>query len=82
MEQNKINEKLCELCREIATNLCLNCNNYYCDSCYKFVHEKKNNTNHKKESIDPFVPIDLKCPIHPNIPLNLFCVDENGKLNF
>ena len=81
MENNKTNQKLCELCHEIATNLCFNCHNYYCDSCYKFVHEKKNNTNHKKENIDPFVPIDIKCPIHKNIPMNLFCVDEKGKLN-
>ena len=34
--------------------------------------------NHKKENIDPFIPIELKCPIHPQNPMNLFCVDEKG----
>ena len=40
----------------------------------------KKNDNHKKETIDAFVPIDLKCPNHPKIPLNLFCLDEMGKI--
>ncbi len=41
MEQNKKNEKTCEICREPAKILCLNCNSYLCDSCSKFIHEKK-----------------------------------------
>ena len=77
MNENKI--KLCEICETNATVLCLNCSCYYCESCFKFVHEKKAKSNHKKESIDPFVPIDTKCPDHPNIPMNLFCIDEKGK---
>ena len=33
---------------------------------------------HEKQSIDVFVPIDIKCPEHPSVPLNLFCTDEKG----
>ena len=45
----------------------------------KMVHDKKKSNNHKKENIDPFIPIELKCPIHPQNPLNLYCADENDK---
>ena len=79
MEKNQRNNKHCEICKELATSLCLQCMNYFCDSCYKFVHDKKVNINHKKEKIDFFVPIDIKCPEHPSNLLNLFCVDEKGK---
>ncbi len=54
--------------------------NYYCDSCYKFIHDIKDNKNHKKEKIDYFLPIDTRCPEHPKIPLDLFCIDEKGKI--
>ena len=80
MEIKKYNEKTCDLCGELAKSLCLKCNSYFCDSCYKFVHEKKKNNNHQKEDIDPFVPFDTKCPEHPNVPVNLFCIDDKGKL--
>ena len=76
--QTSKNIKLCDICEINATLLCLNCSSYFCDSCYKFVHDKKAKTQHKKEKIDPFVPIDIKCPDHPNNPMNLFCVDEKG----
>ena len=79
MEKLKYKEKLCEICDEVAKSLCLKCNSYFCDSCYKFVHGKEKNKNHKKEDIDPFIPLNTKCPEHPNIPLNLFCVDDKGK---
>ena len=82
MESIVNNQEQCEFCGEIAKNLCLYCNSYFCDSCYKFVHDKKKNLEHKKEIIDPFIPIDTKCPLHPNISLNLFCVDDQGKINF
>ena len=74
--------KKCEICEISATCLCLNCNSYYCDSCFKYVHDKQTKNNHNKESIDAFIPIDTKCPDHPNIPINLFCVDEKGKKSF
>ena len=79
MEKKKNNEKSCDICGELAKSLCLKCNSYFCDSCYIFVHDKKKNNNHQKESIDPYIPIATKCVLHPNVPLNLFCVDENGK---
>ena len=79
MEINQKNFKLCEVCEAEATSLCLKCISYYCNSCFKLVHEKKSKNNHKKENIDYFVPIDTKCPDHPQIPINLFCVDEKGK---
>ena len=72
--------KVCGICKEDSSCLCFKCNNYFCESCYKFVHEKKNNSNHKKETIDPFVSIDVKCPDHPEDRVNLFCIDEKGKL--
>ena len=53
---------------------------YLCDSCYKIVHEKVVENNHKKEKIDYFLPIDTKCQNHPKIPINLFCIDDKGKL--
>ena len=72
----KSNQKLCELCEEISRYLCLKCNSYFCESCYKFVHEKKKNAKHKKEDIDPYVPIETKCSKHQDIPINLFCINE------
>ena len=69
--------KNCEICGNDATCICFNCKFYYCDSCFKSIHDKIN-SNHKKEKIDLYVPIELKCRNHPDIPLNLFCADEKG----
>ena len=80
MEKKQINIKLCEYCGSNATCLCFECLESYCDSCFKYIHEKKLKYQHKKENIDPYVPFDLKCPTHPNSPINLFCTDEKGKL--
>ena len=79
MKQNNNQIKNCEICESYATTLCYQCISYFCDSCYKFVHDKKNNSNHIKEPLDPYVPIDTKCPEHSKSPVNLFCVDEKGK---
>ena len=79
MEINNNNKKQCDICKESANNLCLKCMNYYCDICYKFVHGKKANNQHKKEKIDYFNPIDTKCSSHPNHAVDLFCLDEKGK---
>ena len=70
--------KECELCNANASCLCFECNSYFCDRCYKTIHDIKNYPNHKKENIDVFVPIDLKCPEHPKDRMNLFCIDEKG----
>jgi len=73
------NVKECEMCDSTATCLCFKCNNYFCENCYKSIHNLKKNMNHKKENIDPFVPIELKCPNHPEERMNLFCINEKGK---
>ena len=61
-----------------ATSLCFKCEMYLCDSCYKLIHDKQKNSQHIKERIDYYVPIDVKCPQHPNCPLNLFCLNDKG----
>ena len=76
--KEKTSTKLCEMCGEKATCLCFKCVMYFCDSCYKIVHNLKISSQHKKEKLDYFVPMDIKCPEHPNDRINLFCVDENG----
>ena len=81
MEVKHKNLKQCEMCKdEEATTLCLDCYNYFCDACYKCVHDRKKNKDHKKEKIDLFIPIDTLCPEHKKIPMNLFCIDEKGKI--
>ena len=79
MNQKSNNIKKCEICENEATSLCFKCISYFCDSCYKFIHDKKNNSLHTKEKIDYYVPIDTKCSDHPKIPITLFCIDEKGK---
>ncbi len=78
MESNQKNIKECDICGEAATSLCFKCVMYLCDTCFKFIHEKNKNKDHKKEQIDYFVPFDLKCPQHKKDRINLFCVDEKG----
>lgn len=79
MEMNIKNFKQCETCKiEEAKTLCPQCYSYYCDSCFEFVHNKKKNNNHNKETIDYFVPMDVKCPDHEGNRMSLFCVDEKG----
>ena len=81
MEKIKSNNiKHCEICGEEATSLCFKCISYFCEGCYKFVHDKKINIQHKKEKIDYYCPFDAKCPEHPKIPITLFCTDEKGKI--
>ena len=80
--EEKIKEKKCELCKEKATNICFDCSFYLCDSCFSFLHEKKANLNHKKEIIDPFVSIDIRCPDHPNNKITIFCIEEKSKYYF
>ena len=82
MEEKQNKEKICDICKSKATLLCLEClYSYYCDNCYKFAHNMKINSNHKKENIDCFIPIDTRCSEHPKVELNLFCLDEKGNNN-
>jgi len=79
MEAQK-NIKQCETCKdEEASTLCLDCHSYFCEACFKYVHDRKKNKEHKKEKIDLFIPIDITCLDHERVPINLFCVDEKGK---
>ena len=81
MEKIQKNYKTCDMCKvSEATSLCPQCFSYYCDDCYKVVHNKQKNKDHKKEPIDYNVPIDTRCPDHNTIPINLFCLDEKGKI--
>ncbi len=57
----------------------LNAHFFLCDSCFNFLHTKKSKETHKKEGIEPYFSKKLKCPLHPKIPLNLFCTEEKGK---
>ena len=68
----------CEFCLVDATCLCFKCMSYFCDSCFKLAHNNEKKKSHKKEKIDYFVPIDTKCPEHPDVALNLFCLEEKG----
>ncbi len=74
--------KKCEFCGSNASCLCFKCLEYFCESCFKCIHDKELKSQHKKEEIDPYVPIDLKCLEHPNNPNNLFCLEEKDKLFF
>ena len=76
---NKKNFKTCDICGKDASFLCFECTMYFCDSCYKFIHEKEKCKNHIKEKIDYYVPFDIKCPQHPKCLQNLFCIDDKGK---
>ena len=84
MEEKENILKYCDICKSQATFLCPFClggaGHYYCDSCYKMNHDKNENMNHKKEKIDYYLPIDIRCNVHQNVPLNLFCLDEKGNI--
>ena len=79
MEKNSKLIKPCNICENDATCLCFDCLNYFCESCYKLIHDKKKK-EHKKEKADPFVPIEIKCPEHPNGIMDFFCIQEKGKI--
>ena len=81
MEEEKKNYKFCELCKIEATSLCLDCYRYYCEECFKYIHNKKANINHKKDKVDCFISMDINCPLHEKNALNLFCIEEKGKYN-
>ena len=76
------NFKKCDICENDASSLCFECMMYFCDACFKLIHDKKKSNNHKKEKLDYFVPINLKCHYHPKNIINLFFIDEKGKNYF
>jgi len=85
MEENDILKK-CDFCGKDANSLCFKCNNYFCDNCFKVIHDlrkdEKEKEKHIKETLDIFVPIELRCQKHPSNLNNLFCIDEKGKLKY
>ena len=73
------NYKLCNICKSKVNYICFECsNNFYCESCFKMVHNKKENINHQKFDVDYFIQAKTLCPEHQTIPLNIFCLTENG----
>ena len=74
------NVKICDLCQtNEATAICYECPRYFCNSCFNLIHNIKINSSHKKEEVDPFVSINVKCTEHPKIINNLFCIKEKSK---
>lgn len=80
MENIKNKDISCELCNSNATNLCFSCFAYYCESCYKLIHSKKDNKSHIKEKINYLFPIITKCSEHSRYPNELFCVKEKSNI--
>ena len=81
MENIQKNFKQCDMCKiREATSLCHPCFSYYCNCCFKAVHERTENKEHKVVKIDYFVPIDTRCPEHKGDNITLFCIDEKGKI--
>ena len=64
---------MCE--EQPATALCVECCKCYCDNCCIAIHGlvKK---EHKTEVIPKGVRVDARCPLHRDVPLDLFCVDD------
>ena len=78
---NKMEDKeiSCELCKNPASNICYDCSFYLCDSCFDYLHIKKVNSEHKKEKIEPIIPINIKCTKHQKMPLSFYYIEENSK---
>jgi hypothetical protein len=53
---------------------------YFCDNCFNYFHKIEERKSHTKEKIDYFIPIDIKCPEHNLVPMNLFCLNEKSTL--
>lgn len=73
------NFKDCEICKSDASCICYECQSYFCEKCYKVIHEGENVLQHKKEKVDIFIPIILKCPEHSKEKISLFCLEEKSK---
>ena len=71
--------KKCEICQIDSTCLCFKCMSYFCDICFKSAHSNEERKYHKKDKIDNFAPIDIKCKSHKLYPMDLYCVNEKGK---
>jgi len=79
-DESEEEDRKCELSKDKANNICFDCSFYLCDNCFEYLHNKKVNSEHKKEEIEPLISIDFKCREHPIVPMNLFCIKENSKI--
>ena len=82
MEDKRKNIKVCEICKNDANCLCFQCISYFCDSCYKFVHDKKTNEQHKKENIDSYFQLKQNVLIILKIELIYFVLMKKVKISF
>ena len=72
-------KKECEYCEEVATFVCFDCKNYYCEDCFSKIHNKKKSVKHKYEKINLILPIEINCSKHQNYQITSFCLDDKGK---
>jgi hypothetical protein len=79
MGENKDGQKVCVICEEDANIVCFDCKDYYCDSCFNFMHKKEKSKNHKKAEISPILPIEINCLKHQGYQIVSFCLDDKGK---
>ena len=77
MEKIQKDNILCQICGEVAINICFECVMYLCDSCFKLIHDKTK--NHKKESIDYFVPFSLN--VQNTLKIELIFFVQMRKVN-
>lgn len=74
---NEKKTKPCEFCEEEpAIVLCPECYKCYCDECNMLVHKKGSKKGHHTENIPEGITIETMCPLHVDIPLKMFCLDE------
>jgi len=74
MEENRE----CSSCEEVATIVCFDCRNYFCESCFKDSHKKAKSSKHKNEKISPLLPIEIYCLKHNKNQIISFCLDDKG----
>ena len=79
MDVNLNRLKKCDFCMSEASLICFQCKKYYCDKCFKIIHDIKKDMSHEETKINPYLSIDFFCPEHKEYPLELFCLNDKGK---
>lgn len=82
MADNLTRLKKCDSCISESFWICFQCKKYYCDKCYKIIHDLKSDNPHEKTKINPYLSIDFFCPNHQEYPLELFCFNDKGNFHF
>ena len=72
-------KKECGYCEEVATIVCFDCKNYFCEDCFKSMHQKKKSSKHINEKISPILPIEINCLKHEKYQIVSFCLNDKGK---